>query len=143
MLNSLDTLNADYAIIDTPGKADTISAMAIRKANVALIVIQASAADIWAAAATVKMVNTRIELGGKIDVAFLVNRVVKNTKLTNEIVAGEWNEYHIDQLTATVGNRTVFAQSLSDGMSVYDYDNADAKREIDALITELEAARWL
>lgn len=143
MLGTLDTLNADFVVIDTPGKADTISAMAIRKANVALIVIQASAADIWAAAATVKMINTRLELGIKLDVAFLVNRVVKNTRLTREIIGGEWNEYKLDQLTATVGNRTVFAQSLADGLSVYDHPNAEARAEIDAILAELEAARWL
>lgn len=143
MLGTLDTLNADFVVIDTPGKADTISAMAIRKADVALIVIQASAADIWAAAATVRMINTRLELGGRLDVAFLVNRVVKNTRLTREILGGEWNEYKLDQLTATVGNRTVFAQSLADGLSVYDHANAEAKAEIDAILAELETARWL
>ncbi len=143
MLTALDALNADIVIIDTPAKAESMSAVAIRVAQVAIVVIQPCAADIWACAATISMIQAKLDLGGKIDVAFLTNRVVKHTRLTKEIEGGGWNEYGFDQLTSTIGNRTVFAQALSDGLSVYDYSNADAKADIDALIKELEAARWL
>jgi len=143
MLASISTLAADLVVIDTPAKAEAMAAGVVRVANLALIVIQPSGADVWASAATVKLVRQKLDVGGQIDAAFLVNRTSGTTKLSKLIRAGEWNEYGIDQLDATLGNRVSFAQALTDGVSVYDLHDAVAKSEVDAVITELEAARWL
>lgn len=143
MLASISTLAADFIVIDTPAKAEAMAAGVVRVANLALIVIQPSGADVWASAATVKLVRQKLDVGGQIDAAFLVNRTSGATKLSKLIKGGEWNEYGIDQLDATLGNRVAFAQALTDGVSVYDLHDAAAKAEVDAVITELEAARWL
>lgn len=143
MLSSISTLAAEFVVIDTPAKAETMAAGVVRVANLALIVIQPSGADVWASAATVKLVRQKLDVGGQIDAAFLVNRTSGTTKLSKLIKDGEWNEYGIDQLEATLGNRVSFAQALTDGVSVYELHDAAAKAEVDAVITELEAARWL
>ena len=143
MLSSIATLAADFVVIDTPAKAEAMAAGVVRVANLALIVIQPSGADVWASAATVKLVRQKLDVGGQIDAAFLVNRTSGTTKLSKLIKDGEWNEYGIDQLEATLGNRVSFAQALTDGVSVYELHDAAAKAEVDAVITELEAARWL
>ncbi len=143
LLASISTLAADFVVIDTPAKAEAMAAGVVRVANLALIVIQPSGADVWASAATVKLVRQKLDVGGQIDAAFLVNRTSGITKLSKLIKGGEWNEYGIDQLDATLGNRVSFAQALTDGVSVYDLHDAAAKAEVDAVITELEAARWL
>ena len=143
LLASISTLAADFVVIDTPAKAEAMAAGVVRVANLALIVIQPSGADVWASAATVKLVRQKLDVGGRIDAAFLVNRASGTTKLSKLIKGGEWNEYGIDQLDATLGNRVSFAQALTDGVSVYDLHDAAARAEVDAVITELEAARWL
>jgi len=143
LLASISTLAVDFVVIDTPAKAEAMAAGVVRVANLALIVIQPSGADVWASAATVKLVRQKLDVGGQIDAAFLVNRTSGITKLSKLIKGGEWNEYGIDQLDATLGNRVSFAQALTDGVSVYDLHDAAAKAEVDAVITELEAARWL
>lgn len=143
LLASIPTLAADFVVIDTPAKAEAMAAGVVRVANLALIVIQPSGADVWASAATVKLVRQKLDVGGQIDVAFLVNRTSGTTKLSKLIKGGEWNEYGIDQLEATLGNRVAFAQALTDGVSVYDLHDVSAKAEVDAVISELEAARWL
>lgn len=143
LLSSIDSFNADVVLIDTPGKADAISAMALRKATTALIVIQPSPADIWASAATVAMVNTRLNLGVALNAAFLANSVDRRSKLTKELIAGEWNEYSIPMLESTVADRAVYVQSMADGLSVYDFANAAAKSDMDELIKELEKLGWL
>lgn len=143
MLASIATLAADFVVIDTPAKAETMAAGVVRVAHLALVVIQPSGADVWASAATVKLLQQKLDVGGAIDVAFVVNRTSGSTKLSKLIKGGEWNEYGFDQLEATVGNRVAFAQALTDGLSVYDLPDTAARSEIDALITELEAARWL
>jgi chromosome partitioning protein len=143
MLTSIPTLAADLVVIDTPAKAEAMAAGVVRVANMALIVIQPSGADVWASAATVKLIRQKLDVGGQIDAAFLVNRTSGSTKISKLIKSGEWNEYGIEQLEAAIGNRVAFAQAMTDGVSVYDLQDQAAKTEVDAVIHELEAARWL
>jgi chromosome partitioning protein len=144
LVGSLPTLSAnDFVIIDGPAKAGDMAASIVRVAHVALIVIQPSGADIWASAATVKLIRSKIDVGGSIDAAFLVNRTSGSTKLSKQMLKGEWNEYGIDQLDSTIGNRVAFAQALTDGISVYDLADGQAKAEIDFVIQELEKAKWV
>jgi chromosome partitioning protein len=143
LANSLGSLSADIVIIDAPAKAEQMAAAIVRVSHVALLVIQPSGADVWASAAAVKLIQARLDAGGEIDAAFIVNRTSGTTKLSKLIKDGAWNEYGIDQLTATVGNRIAFAQAMTDGVSVFDLADATAKSEILAIITEMETARWL
>lgn len=143
MLTSISSLAADVVVIDTPAKAESMAAGVVRVAHTALVVIQPSGPDVWASAATVKLIRQKTDIGGQIDAAFLVNRTSGTTKLSKLIRDGSWNEYGLDQLDSTLGNRVSFAQALTDGVTVYDLHDAAAKAEVDAVIAELEAARWL
>lgn len=138
MLPSLKSIDADITIIDTPAKAEKMTASVIRFADSALIVIQPSGADIWASAAAVRLIQQKIDVGGKIIAAFLANRVSGATNLSREVLSGQWNEYGIAQLETTIGNRVAFAQALTDGLSIYDTTDRAGKAEIDLLVGELE-----
>ena len=141
--SALRTVAADFVVIDTPAKASQMAAAVVRVANVALIVLQPSGPDVWASAGTVKLIQARLDAGGALDVAFLVNRATTNTRLSKLVKEGAWNGYGIDQLESTVGNRIAFAQALTDGVSVFDLSDTTAQNEIFNIIKELEAARWL
>lgn len=140
---SLRSLSADFAVIDSPAKAGDMAAAIVSASNLALLVIQPSGADVWASAATVRLIRTKRDMGGAIDAAFLVNRAMAGTKLSKLIRSGDWNEYGIDQMDATVGNRIAFAQAMTDGISVFDLPDLAARLEIEAVVTELEKAQWL
>lgn len=142
--NSLATLSGnDFLVIDAPAKANEMAQAIVGASHVALIVIQPSGADLWASAATVKMIHAKRDLGGGIDAAFLVNRASQFTRLSKEVTAGGWNEYGLDQLDTTLGNRVAYAQALTDGLSVYDLADGQAKAEIDFVVKELKEAGWL
>jgi chromosome partitioning protein len=141
--NSLKSLSADFAVIDAPAKAGDMAASIVSASHLALIVIQPSGADVWASAAAVRLIQAKRNIGGSVDAAFLVNRASGNTKLSKLIKEGEWNEYGLDQMEATIGNRIAFAQAMTDGLSVFDLPDLTARAEIEAVITELEKARWL
>ena len=143
LLSSLKTIAADIAIIDTPAKAEKMSANVVRISDVAIIPVQPSAADIWASAAAVKLIQSKRDVGGTIECAFLATRVTGSTNLSKEIMKGDWNEYGIDMLDQSISNRVSYAQSLSDGVSVFETRDGQAKAEIDLIILELENARWL
>lgn len=143
LATSLSGLSAEVAIVDSPAKAESMAAAIVRVAHVVLLVIQPSGADVWASAAPVRLIQARREAGGSIDAAFLVNRASAHTKLSRLIREGDWNEYGLEQLDATLGNRVAFAQALTDGVSVLDLNDAAARNEVVAVIHELEAANWL
>ena len=63
LLSSIKAIAANWVIIDTPAKAERMSANVIRIANIALIPVQPSAADVWASAAAVKLVQSKIDAG--------------------------------------------------------------------------------
>lgn len=141
MLASLKNLAADVVVIDTPAKAEQMAAAVIRIADGVLVVIQPSGADIWAAAATIKLIQARRDVGGQIEAAFLVNRASGVSRLSKEVQEGDWNEYGVDQLDSVVRNRVSFAQSLTDGVSIYDTQDKAGQAEIDAIVQEVEP--WL
>jgi chromosome partitioning protein len=144
LASSLAGVLADIAIIDAPAKAESMAAAIVRAAHVALVVIQPSAADVWASAAAVKLIQAKRAIGGDIEAAFLVNRASGNTTISKTIIDGAWNDYEgIEQLTATIGNRVVFANAMAAGLSVLDMGDNTAKNEILSIITEMEAAQWL
>ena len=143
LLSSLKTIAADIVVIDTPAKAEKMSANVVRISDVAIIPVQPSAADVWASAAAVKLIQSKRDVGGSIEAAFLATRVSSSTNLSREILKGDWNEYGIDMLDQSISNRVSYAQSLSDGVSVYETRDGQAKAEIDLIILELENAGWL
>ena len=144
LASSLNGINAEIAIIDSPAKAESMSAAIVRVSHVALLVIQPSGADLWASGAAVKLIEAKRDMGGEINAAFLVNRTSGATKLSKLVKSGEWNTYEgIDKLDASIGNRAVFATAMTDGLSVLDYADAKAKEEIQVIIRELKEAQWL
>lgn len=143
LVSSIGAIAADVIIIDTPAKAERMTSNVIRIAHVAIIPVQPSAADVWASAATVKLINAKRDLGGQIEAAFVSTRIQANAKMSKDMMSGEWNEYGIQQMQNAVSNRVAFAQALSSGVSIYDTTDSAAKAEIDFILQELEAAKWL
>ena len=46
-------------------------------------------------------------------------------------------------LDTAISNRVSYAQALTDGVSVYETRDGQAKAEIDLIVKELETAEWL
>lgn len=144
LASSIAGVQADIAIVDGPAKAESMSAAIVKLAHVALLVIQPSGADLWASGAAVKLIQAKRDVGGEIDAAFLVNRASESTKLSRLIKDGAWNTYEgIEKLEAVIGNRAAFAVAMTEGISVLDMNDSKAKKEILAVINELESAKWL
>lgn len=142
LLSSISTLLADLVVIDTPARAERMTAGVVRIAHTALLIIQPSGADIWASAAAVALIQRKLDVGGSINAAFVTNRA-GSSRLSKEVAAGDWNEYGLPQLQSVLRNRVAFAQSMTDGVSVFELNDVSAKAEIDALTTELEMLGWV
>lgn len=111
---ALDRLRGahDMLVIDTPPHADSDARIAIRAADLVLVPLQPSAADLWAMEATLDMAAAE-----KRAVRLLLNRVPATGRLRDEITA-ELTRRQLPLLAPTLGNRTAFASAFAQGLGV-------------------------
>lgn len=111
---ALDRLRseADVLVLDTPPHADTDSRIAIRSADLVLVPLQPSHADLWAMEATLEQAAAE----GR-ETALLLNRVPATGKLREE-VAAELVQRKLPLLEPVLGNRTAFATAFGQGLGV-------------------------
>ncbi|PWC30386.1 ParA family partition ATPase [Teichococcus aestuarii] len=102
----------DFLIIDTPPHADTDSRIAIRAADLVLVPLQPSHADLWAMDATLDVAAAE-----RRPVRLLMNRVPPSGRLRDEIAA-ELARRGLPVLAPTLGNRTAFASAFAQGLGV-------------------------
>lgn len=143
LIASVRNLAADIVIIDAPANAADMNSKIIGIADIALLVMEPTGGSIRGSAATVKMIRQKLDLGGRVDAAILLNKVITGQKLSQAAVSGEWNNYGLDLMDNTISNRVAVQSAFTDGVSVYDLNDGTAKAEIDFLIDELENAKWL
>lgn len=127
----------DYIIIDGAPSIAKLSAAAVRVADFILIPVQPSPWDIWATADLVDIVKARQELtGNKPDVAFVVSRVIKNTKFAKEVLEA-LAQYKLPILHSFTTQRMIYPTTASEGQTVYcGYPN-EATKEIDNISNEI------
>jgi chromosome partitioning protein len=131
--------NKQFVVIDGAPQAKDLAVSAIKAANLVLIPVQPSPYDIWAAEDLVELVKHRIELGGGLKAAFVISRVIKNTKLSKEVDEALSN-YHLPVLESRIFQRVIYPSSASSGSSVLDQEpNGDAAKEIRSLVKEVLA----
>ncbi|MCQ4159000.1 ParA family protein [Roseomonas sp. GC11] len=111
---TLDRLrdSREVLVIDTPPHADSDARIAIRSADLVVVPLQPSPADLWAMEATLEVARAE----GR-TVRILLNRVPPNGKLRDDIVA-ELNRRGLPLLEYGFGNRTAFATAFAQGLGV-------------------------
>lgn len=100
----------DAVILDTPPHADTDARIAIRAADLVLIPLQPSPADLWAVDGTLDLAAAE-----KRPFALVLNRVPAAGRLKDE-VAAELRQRKLPLLDAALGNRTQFATAFRQGL---------------------------
>lgn len=133
------TDNRDFIIIDGAPQIAELAVAAIKCADVILIPVQPSPYDIWACNDLVEIIKARQEVtNGKPKAAFVISRVIKNTKLSKEI--GEALEgYCLPVFHSFTSQKVVYPQSAAIGSTVLDVEGAsDAAQEIKSIMKELK-----
>ncbi|WP_372622041.1 ParA family partition ATPase [Falsiroseomonas sp.] len=102
----------DVILLDTPPHDDTDARIAIRAADLVLVPLQPSPADLWATGATLDLARAE-----RRPVAVALNRVPAQGKLAEQ-VAQQLRAQGLTLLDATLGNRTGFASAFAAGLGV-------------------------
>jgi len=143
LAKDLPAISSDYDIVLIDG-APSIKEMAIaaiRIADYILVPVQPSPYDIWATADLIELIKARQEVTDGIPKAsFIVNRTIKNTKLSQEI-SDVLKEYEIPVFSNRITQRVIYASSAAEGKTVIDSQDKTAIMEIKRLVMEFK--EWL
>lgn len=102
----------DLILLDTAPHADTDARIVIRGADLVLVPLQPSVADLWAMDATLELAAAE-----KRRAAVVMNRVPAQGKLLAEIMA-QLRARKLTVLAEALGNRTGFATAFAQGLGV-------------------------
>jgi chromosome partitioning protein len=126
----------DFLLLDTAPHDDTDARLAIRGADLVLVPLQPSAADLWSMDATLDLAKQE-----RRPVRLLLNRVPAAGKLREEI-EGQLRDRRLPVLDAVLGNRTAYAQAFMAGLGVVEAaPRGPAAAEVRALAAALQALR--
>jgi chromosome partitioning protein len=106
--------------------------------DLVLIPVQPSPYDVWAAKEIVDLLHEASVFKPNLKSAFVINRKIVNTAIGRD-VAEALAEYPVAVLKAAVSQRVLFAESATQGMTVYELSPGNpAEKEIDALAAEIK-----
>lgn len=131
----------DYIIIDGAPQATEIALAAIRASDFILIPVQPSPYDLWATANLIELIHQRIGVTeGKLKAAFVISRLIKNTKIGEE-VANVLNEFDLPVLHSRIVQRICYPNSASLGKTVFETErsNSEAILEIQSIAEEIHS----
>ncbi len=136
----LPTLAASYdiVVIDGPPRVYDVARSAIMAADLVLVPVQPSPYDVWAAKEIIDLLTEASVFKPSIRKAFVINRKIANTAIGRD-VAQALSDYPIPVLSSAICQRVAFAESATQGLTVYELDpDMLASQEMDALAAEVE-----
>ncbi len=133
--------NFDYIFIDGAAVVEEMAASAIRAADLVIIPIHPSAADLWGAEPILRLVKTRQEVTDGVPLCrVVINGQKKNSRLAKSI-HDLVEHYDIPMLKSRISDSVLFAECLGKGLIVADLTGKMAlslKSEMSALINEMK-----
>lgn len=125
----------DVLVIDGAPRLEGLAVSVIKAADLVLVPVRPSAADIWAAEDIIDLVRARQRVAGRPDVAFVVSQQVTGSNLAGTVQSA-LERFDVPVLSARTSQRVAYAEALGTGRSVIHTDGRKAAKEIRALAEE-------
>lgn len=124
----------DVILIDTPPKADSDVRWVLREADLVLVPVSTSQADVWATHDVLDLA----ERAGK-PRHIVMNRARAGTRVSTEVAASV-DELGVAPLQTSLANRVIYAEALGRGLGVIEAKKSGpAADEVRALAQEVAA----
>ena len=104
----------DWVVIDSPPRTNTLVRSAIAASDLALIPVQPSPLDIWAAQDILDILDEVAVLRPRLQARFVVNRLFVGTRLGAE-VGNALADFRTPALRTAIRNRTEYAKAAREG----------------------------
>jgi chromosome partitioning protein len=132
-------VNFDLVIIDGPPRVNDVAKSAVGASDLVLVPVRPSPYDVWAAKEIIDLFNEAMVFRPDLQKAFVINRKIVKTAIGRD-VAEALSEYPIPVLKSAICQRIAFAESATQGRTVYDLDpEMLASKEMDHLAEEVGA----
>lgn len=128
----------DLVILDGAPQLGKLANSTLIASDVVIVPITASALDFWAMENFLERFQEAKNLKESLQAYILLNRYSSARNVSKEIldVLNEFPE--IGKLQSTIGDRVAYNEIITQGVGVVEYKDSKAKREMEALATELE-----
>lgn len=132
-----DIQTYEHLVIDGPPRLFGTMDQIIRIADLVLIPVKPSAADIWAADNLLQRLKEEQDRRDNLSVAFVINEFKANTRLGKE-VQHALRQSGISLTQTTIGSRNSYPIALGNGKTIFEYEpKGKAAAEFTALFNEL------
>jgi len=137
----LPALAGDYefVVIDGPPRVYDVARSAIMASDLVLIPVQPSPYDVWAAKEIIDLLTEAAVYKPSLQKAFVINRKIVNTAIGRDVTEA-LSGYPITVLQTTIGQRVAFAESATQGLTVFELDpDMLASQEMNQFANEIES----
>ncbi|MCB0633487.1 MAG: ParA family protein [Lewinella sp.] len=133
----------EIVIVDCPPAIEGITNFAVAKSDFSLIpVATTGGSDIWATESFLEHLNLlRTRLNAPLPAFFVINRFEKNVNMHKaylEALDQYVKAYEVPRLETILSKRTAYGEANTNGCGVVEWDNPDAKAEIEELAAEVQ-----
>lgn len=127
----------EYIVIDTPPRVAEVTNAVLMLADLVIIPIGASAADLWATGDLLDSVNDAEQQRENFKARVLWNKYRSYTKSTQELTKEVKKELPIKAMKTTLGLRVAYSDLLGEGLSGFEAKDRNAKEEVYKLTQEV------
>ena len=124
-------------IIDAPPRIAEITRTILILADLCLIPVGASAAEIWATTDLLNTITEAKKVKPQVDARIIWTRFRPNTRSAQELSETVHKELKLRELSTKLGFRVAYSDALAQGHSVLEWSDANAKEEVAALAGEV------
>ncbi|RVT85794.1 ParA family protein [Rhodobacteraceae bacterium CCMM004] len=123
----------DMVIVDTPPKVDSDLRPALRESDLIVVPVATSQVDLWATESVLDLAERT-----RRPAVVVLNRYKAGTRVADDVGAA-LEEAGMPRLTAVLGNRIAYAETLGQGRGVQERGRGAWSDEVEALAREVRA----
>jgi chromosome partitioning protein len=128
--------NADFIVLDGPPRIAEMTRAIMVLADLCLVPVGASVAEIWATSDVLELVEQAKKVR-PVDARMVWTRHRPHTKLAKELTALATQELGLPILKTALALRVAYPEALGSGLTVAEMPDANAKTELRELVAEI------
>ena len=129
---------ADYIVLDGPPRIAELTRTILMVADLTLIPVGASVAELWATADVLDIIAEAREVR-PVDARIVWTRFRPNTRLAQDLAEQVRTELGLPILKSTLGFRVAYAEALGTGATVAELRDSNARDELRSLVAEVRS----
>ncbi len=129
--------DADFIVLDGPPRIAELTRAILVLADLCLVPVGASAAEIWATSDLLALIEEAKKVK-KVNARMVWTRYRSQTRLAQELSEMATKELGLGSLSTVLGMRVAYMEALGAGLTVGELSEPNARAEITGLINEIQ-----